>query len=192
MTSEGIRQDQRGDGLRGSIVESWCTNHRVTVFLFEHFPAEPWDARIPGAPRRKVRMIAGHLHNCRCMWVKMLGEKAGIEVPEKVDRYRVTRSGLIQALGRSHRAVVRLIELAFEHDGRLPGASWSNLPRDVVQLVAYLIAHEGHHRGQLVMLARQLGHRLPDEVAYGLWQWSRRAQEARTEENRPGAPESPR
>ncbi len=29
------------------------------------------------------------------------------------------------------------------------------------------------------MVARQLGYRLPDEVLYGLWQWSKRAKEAR-------------
>ena len=176
------REENRGDGLCSSILESWGVNHRVTVFLFEHFPAELWDEKVPGAPRRKLRMIAGHLHNCRCMWVRKLGEKAGVEVPDKVDRYRVTPSELIDALERSHRAIVQLVELALEHGGKLPGARWSNIPRDIVHFVAYLIAHEGHHRGQLVMLARQLGHRLPDEVAYGLWQWSRRAKEARAEE----------
>jgi uncharacterized damage-inducible protein DinB len=39
------------------------------------------------------------------------------------------------------------------------------------------VAHEGHHRGQIVMLARQLGCRLPAEVTAGLWQWSKRATE---------------
>ena len=32
---------------------------------------------------------------------------------------------------------------------------------------------------QIVMLARQLGHRLPPEVTGGLWQWSRRSAESR-------------
>src|SRR3990172_8578654 len=32
-------------------------------------------------------------------------------------------------------------------------------------------------RGQLVMLARQLGHRLPSGVIAGLWQWTKRARE---------------
>src|SRR2546422_7416198 len=31
-------------------------------------------------------------------------------------------------------------------------------------VLAYFVAHEGHHRGQIVMLARQLGYRLPVEV----------------------------
>jgi hypothetical protein len=29
----------------------------------------------------------------------------------------------------------------------------------------------------MVMLARQLGHRLPTEVTGGLWQWTKRARE---------------
>lgn len=123
-------------------------------------------------------MIAGHVHNCRCMWLKMLSKKAGLAVPDSVDRCRVTRPELIRALGRSGPAVADLIETALAGDGKFPGANWSNLPASVLHFVAYLIAHEGHHHGQLVMLARQLGHRLPDEVVYGLWQRSKRAKEA--------------
>lgn len=29
-----------------------------------------------------------------------------------------------------------------------------------------------HHRGQIIMVARQLGHRLPPIVVNGLWQWT--------------------
>jgi uncharacterized damage-inducible protein DinB len=43
----------------------------------------------------------------------------------------------------------------------------------------YFVAHEGHHQGQIVMLARQLGHRLPGDITAGLWQWNKRVQEAR-------------
>jgi hypothetical protein len=30
---------------------------------------------------------------------------------------------------------------------------------------------EAHHRGQVCMLAHQLGFPLPNEVAYGIWNW---------------------
>ncbi|HYT74616.1 MAG TPA: hypothetical protein VEL79_07705, partial [Vicinamibacterales bacterium] len=55
--------------LRATLLASWRTNSRVTEYLVEHLPAALWDAAVPGAPRRTVRMIAGHLHNARCMWI---------------------------------------------------------------------------------------------------------------------------
>lgn len=160
-----------------ALVESWQINHRVTVFLIENFPPELWAEKVPGAPRRTLRMIAGHIHNCRCMWVKMLGKESGIPIPEKVDRFRVTPAELIEALEKSCQAITELIELALDRDGELPSPAWSNVPPEITHLVTYLMTHEGHHRGQLVMLARQLGHRLPAEVTNGLWQWRKRAQE---------------
>jgi hypothetical protein len=33
------------------------------------------------------------------------------------------------------------------------------------------LSYEAHHRGQVCMLAHQLGFPLPNEVAYGIWNW---------------------
>lgn len=40
-------------------------------------------------------------------------------------------------------------------------------------MFAYMFAHEAHHRGQVIALAHQLGYRLPDRAAYGIWHWNR-------------------
>ena len=156
-----------------AVVNAWRTNSRITSYLFEHLPTEVWRQKVPGAPRRTVRMIAGHIHNCRCMWVKTLGRKHGIRVPASVNRMRVTRSQLLAALDRSGRAVEAILRVGLENGGKLPG-----FPLDVFHFENYLAVHEGHHRGQICMLARQFGYRLPDTVSAGLWQWSKRAREA--------------
>ncbi|HMA17177.1 MAG TPA: hypothetical protein VKS03_01960, partial [Thermoanaerobaculia bacterium] len=75
--------------LRDAILSAWRTSNLATIFLVEHLPSELWGARVPGAPRRTVRMIAGHIHNARCMWIKMVGKEHGIPVPESVDRRKV-------------------------------------------------------------------------------------------------------
>jgi hypothetical protein len=46
---------------------------------------------------------------------------------------------------------------------------------------------EGHHRGQIVLEARQMGAPLPAEVTSGLWQWKQRAAESQGA-LRPNAP----
>lgn len=155
----------------------WQTNNRLTTFLFEHLADELWPMKVPGAPRRTIRMIAGHIHNSRGMWIKMLGKRHKIPVPKSVDRHRVTRKQLLPALRQSNSGVLELIDAALAENGKLHGAPFQNFPPDVAHLVAYLTAHESHHRGQIVMLARQLGHRLPQEVTVGLWLWSKRAKE---------------
>jgi uncharacterized damage-inducible protein DinB len=40
-------------------------------------------------------------------------------------------------------------------------------------MFAYMFAHDAHHRGQIIALAHQLGYRLPDEAAYGIWHWDK-------------------
>jgi uncharacterized damage-inducible protein DinB len=167
--------------LHGSILNAWSTNDRVTTFLVEQLPDALLDAAVPGSPRRTIRVIASHMHNARCMWIKTLGKPHGVAVPQAVDRHRVTRSQLVRALKRSGPGIASLLALALERDGQIPPTPayvWRNLPLDVGHVLTYFVAHEGHHRGQIVLVARQLGHRLPANVTNGLWQWTKRSAEA--------------
>lgn len=160
----------------GSVIEAWRTNGLVTRSLVDGLPASLWEAAIPGvAPRRTIRAMAAHLHNARSRWIRTLGTEFGIVAPPLVDRHRVTRRALLAALTRSGRGMEQLLELGLRSGGEIPAARayvWQNLPLDVGHVLAYFVAHEAHHRGQLVMAARQLGARLPRQVTDGLWQFA--------------------
>jgi uncharacterized damage-inducible protein DinB len=160
-----------------SLIAAWRTNNRVTMYLLEHLPPELWSRTVPGVPRRTVRMIAAHIHNARCMWIKMMGGRHGIAIPRTVDARRVRASELLPALSRSSEGIVKLLQLGIARGGVVPRAAWQNFPTDLAHFLTYFVAHEGHHRGQLCLLARQLGHRLPAGVTAGLWQWTKRANE---------------
>lgn len=119
-------------------------------------------------------MIAAHLHNARCRWVKTLGREHGIPAPARVDQRRVARRQLVAALKHSSNAIAALLKLGLESGGQIPpsrGYVWRNLSLDVGHVLTYFVAHEAHHRGQIVMVARQTGHRLPLATVGGLWQW---------------------
>jgi uncharacterized damage-inducible protein DinB len=160
-----------------ALIAAWKTNNRVTMFLVENLPSELWSMNVPGYPRRTVGTFAAHIHNARCIWIKMIGGRHGVAVPKLVDGRSVKPRELLRAFPRSSRGMIDLIELAMARGGSIPPATWQNFPTDVVHFLNYFVAHEAHHRGQLCMLARQLGHRLPAEVTGGLWQWKKRSKE---------------
>jgi len=161
-----------------SLIAAWRTNNRVTAYLIENLPPALWSKPVPGSPRQTVRTIGAHIHNARCSWIRNLGAKHGVPTPRTVDRRRVRASELLRALSRSSTGIIRLLELGAARGGTVPRATWQNFPTDLVHFLNYFVAHEAHHRGQLCMLARQLGHRLPASVMGGVWQWTKRARES--------------
>ena len=103
-----------------TLLTAWRTNNAVDVFLVGSIPAELWAAPVPGIPRKTLRMVAAHIHNSRCTWLKILGRPQGIPVPVLVDRRKVSRRELIAALKRSSRGMEALLRLGIRHGGKVP------------------------------------------------------------------------
>jgi uncharacterized damage-inducible protein DinB len=106
--------------------------------------------------------------------VKTLGREHGVPTPLRIDYRNPTRQQVVKALKKSSNGVKSLLKLGFDSGGNVPpskGYVWRNLSLDVSHVLTYFVAHEAHHRGQIVMIARQTGQRLPAKIANNLWQW---------------------
>lgn len=168
--------------LTSAAVEAWKTIHATTSLLVDGVGDDVWGVPAPGIRNRSIRSIAAHLHNSRRLWIRTLGSERGIAVPARVDERRATRRAVVAALEKSNRGMVSLFRLGEKNAGRIPMTklyTWRNLPLDLGHVLAYFSAHEGHHRGQIIMLARQVGHRLPRKVVDGMWQFTTRVRERR-------------
>ena len=156
------------------ILSAWQTSNRVTEYFVENLPAGLWNKKIPGSPRRTIRMLLGHIHNARCMWITMIGKHYTMRTPKSVDRRRVTRRELLRALKASNTGIIRLLEIGLRNDGRLEiRVPWANVPSDVVHFMSYLVAHEAHHRGQIILHLKHAKLRIDPMFGYSLWEWQK-------------------
>jgi uncharacterized damage-inducible protein DinB len=152
--------------LADALIAAFDTNDRINDYLIENLPAEAWRAEPPQNKGREIAAIVAHMHNVRVMWLKV----AGGEVPEQLDRHRVTPAQARKALEASREALREVLQGALATDGRVKG-----FRPDVAGFFGYLISHDAHHRGQITMLARQMGHAISQKAMFGMWEWGVRS-----------------
>lgn len=149
-----------------ALVGAYATNNRINLYLVSNLPDEAWRSKLPGAKGRSIASMVAHMHNVRLMWLKATGVA---ELPDKLDPETVTQEKAVQALEVSWRALEETLRAALNGDGRI-----KSFKPDVASFFAYLVAHDAHHRGQITMLARQLGHPVSQSAMFGMWEWGTR------------------
>jgi len=159
-------EDTFAGKIPAALITAFDTNNRINEYLIENLSFETWTAKPPDGKGRTIAAIIAHMHNVRVMWLK--AGKAE-EIPEQLNRATVTQAQAIRALESSRNALSGMISRALAGDGRI-----KNFRPDVAGFLGYLIAHDAHHRGQITMLARQLGHPLPTKAMFGMWEWGKR------------------
>jgi uncharacterized damage-inducible protein DinB len=97
-----------------------------------------------------------------------------LQLPAQLDRNRCTQR---QAKGALAESAARCAEmLSAELAGRVKyfhGDGWARPWPPNAAMLAYMLSHDAHHRGQVCLLAHQLGLRLPVKAAYGIWNWEK-------------------
>jgi uncharacterized damage-inducible protein DinB len=149
-----------------ALLNAFNTNNRINQYLIDNLPPAAWKAKPAEGKGRDIAAIVAHMHNVRVMWLK--AAKAA-EIPAQLDRATVTSAQAMRALENSRSALSIVVSQALSNDGRVKG-----FRPNVAGFLAYLIAHDAHHRGQITMLARQLGHALPQKAMFGMWEWGAR------------------
>ncbi|HYA16703.1 MAG TPA: DinB family protein [Bryobacteraceae bacterium] len=165
--------------LRDVLLETWAVNDAMNQLLLAHLNPKAWRAKPPSAGPREGRTIAAifsHLHNTRVSWLR--NSAPHLEAPALLNPAHSTIKQTSAALKKSSKQCLAMLTgaLSFEPHRRV-----TKFVRDsYVQkwpaggtMFAYMFSHEAHHRGQIILLAHQLGCRLPVPAAYGIWHWEK-------------------
>ena len=162
-----VRPRREPIDLGRALVEAFLTNERINQVLLDLLDPKVWRAQPPCATRRNIATTFAHMHNVRCMRLKMSARDE--DPPARLDRGEVTPAEAKAALAESAAATVRLIERALTAGGRVP-----DFRPDVVAFVCVSVAHDAHHRGQICHWTAQLGVPLTPEQQLLVWEWDKR------------------
>ena len=173
-----------------SAARIFLVNNRMNQILIERLDPAAWGAKPAAKPpgknpgkspgKNNVRTIAAifcHMHNVRCKWVRLTAPH--LKVPRQLNRAHCTPQQAGAGLAESAARCAEMLTEALggcEGEGRVEKFlrdGWARPWPVGPEMLCYMLSHEAHHRGQVCMLAHQLGFRLPNQVTSGIWNWEK-------------------
>jgi uncharacterized damage-inducible protein DinB len=165
--------------MRDVLLETYAVNDAMNQLLLAHLDARAWRATPSGAAGRGGRTIGAvfaHMHNCRLNWLRR--NAPHLRCPAALDPRRCTMKQASAALKKSAEACLRMLTDALDAGPerkvtRFSRGEWTRTWPAGAAMFGYMFSHEAHHRGQIILLAHQLGYRLPAQAWGGIWNWDR-------------------
>jgi uncharacterized damage-inducible protein DinB len=155
-------------------VQIFAVNDRINQMLIEDLDPAAWRAKPPGNVRT-IAAIFTHMHNVRTKWVRLTAPH--LKVPTQLNRTHCTPQQARERLAESAaRCTDMLAEALGDSGGRIEKFhrdGWAQPWPVGVEMLCYMVAHEAHHRGQVCMLAHQLGFPLQNEMTSAMWSWEK-------------------
>jgi uncharacterized damage-inducible protein DinB len=173
------RSNQALVQIRDVLLETYAVNDAMNQLLLAHLDPRAWRAKPPGTKGRGGRPIAAifaHLHNSRLTWLRKSAPH--LKCPAPLDPHRCSMK---QAAAAHRKSATQCLHMLTDALSTGPKRRVTKFCRDSIvpawpaggTMFAYMFSHEAHHRGQILMLAHQLGYRLPDQAMGGIWWWDK-------------------
>ena len=150
------------------IIDTWHINNRIDLYLLDSIAEENLSDALTSKGMNVAEQFA-HIHNVRLMWLKAAMPEL-LDIVTKMEKdAEISKEVIKDNLTASAEAVAKLLDNACENGGRVKG-----FKPHVTGFLGYMLAHDAHHRSQIILALKQSGHKVDQKTGYGIWEWGSR------------------
>lgn len=152
------------------ILLSWQKNHHINYSLIEDISDDGLLATLSKRGGRTIIQQFAHLHNVRLSWIETADKKT-FETLSAIDtKAPIGRQDIIKQLETSYHAINHVLETGIANNFIIKGFKTGLIP-----FLSYLISHESHHRGNILLTLKQNGYKISDATKWSIWEWNKAA-----------------
>jgi len=148
--------------LQADLIQSWDLNNKVTLYLLDNIKADWLPTKLNGK-RRSIGEQFLHINNIRSYWIGKVGEKLDLKLDKK---FVNDKQQLADALKKSSQKMSEALFGIFEKE------SIKGYNPHPAAFFAQMIAHESHHRGQIMAIISRNDLEVDKSLNFGLWNWN--------------------
>lgn len=146
------------------LIEAWRLNQQMNRILLEAID-ESWLSSRASSEGMTVGQQWAHMSNVRGNWARMKLKELAAGFDKIPPKEMHNKDYLLDHLERSA-IICENIFTAYKDGIYAKGHDVS-----ITTFYSYLLSHDAHHRGQIILHLKFCGHKLPEDVLYRIWKW---------------------
>jgi uncharacterized damage-inducible protein DinB len=154
--------------MKDQLHEAWRTNNKINLLFVELIDDEDMNKTLSGHGGRTVYEQLVHLHNVRMHWLEVVAKEIFKKYKSIGKDEAYDKEKLFGAFEDTGKGIEEFIDRSWEKGGKV-----NSFKKGLIPFISYLIAHEGHHRGNILLTLKQFGVKVPNELKWGIWEWNK-------------------
>jgi uncharacterized damage-inducible protein DinB len=152
--------------MKEQLLSAWKRNNQVNQALIRNTSEKGWQCTLSTRGGRTIFQQWVHINKVRLQWLEVCSKEIFSQTFSNQEP--ADSNSLLDELDKSAKAYEQLFSESWDNNGKVKG-----FKTGLMNLFAYLITHEAHHRGNILLTLKQCGEKIPDAVKWNLWEWNR-------------------